>query len=124
MTAQIREIPVGVAVAPDNGEIGAGSERQERLGVIEPPRLPADVHGDHFHAVSPGAFKDLRAAGCFVKDAQTGEVVETAPTSEQAQWTVNKFAEKTGKAYEIVSAGDQDAKGHADGSPFKFVPVE
>jgi len=69
-------------------------------------------------------FTGANGQGFLIKDAETGEVVETAPTCEQAQWTVNKFAEKTGKAYEIVSAGDQDAKGHADGSPFKFVPVE
>jgi len=69
-------------------------------------------------------FTGANGVGFLIKDAETGEVVETAPTCEQAQWTVNKFAEKTGKAYEIVSAGDQDAKGHADGSPFKFVPVE
>ena len=61
--------------------------------------------------------------GFIIKDSETGAVVETAPTYEQAEWTVAKFKESTGRAFEIVSAGDQDAKGHADGSPFKFVPV-
>lgn len=61
--------------------------------------------------------------GFIIKDSETGAVVETAPTYEQAQWTVDSFAAKTGRTYEIVSAGDQDAKSHTDGSPFKFVPI-
>ena len=62
--------------------------------------------------------------GFIIKDHETEAVVETAPTLEQAEWTVKRFTEKTGKAYDIVDAGDQDAKGHADGSPFKFVPIK
>lgn len=62
--------------------------------------------------------------GFIIKDHETGAVVETAPTYEQASWTVEKFSARTGKTYDIVSAGDQDAKGHVDGSPFKFVPIK
>ena len=62
--------------------------------------------------------------GFLIKDAATGEVVETAPTPEQAAGTIERLSKKwPGTSYEVVSAGNQDAKGHVDGSPFKFVPI-
>lgn len=75
------------------------------------------VNDEHYYTGENGQ-------GFIIQDHETGAVVETAPTMEQAKWTVERFAAKTGKEYDIISAGDQDAKGHVDGSPFKFVPIK
>ena len=72
----------------------------------------------------PHYFTGDYGQGFLIKD-QTGAVVETAPTPEQAQGTIERLSKRwPEKTFEVVSAGNQDAKGHADGSPFKFVPVE